>query len=797
MSLCEACRNAMPNIPASGDNKQLIAATFKLLSGHGDWKRYELETSEENWYRRDPFLLHTSWESLVSSLSDDCPICWTLWRNIRSSPIASPHNESIKDFEAKITEIDNYPESHRCYVSIRLTGHQLDTEELRFTLYRTTKEYYLEAEEEFPLATQHTPKSAAVVANRWIKTCEAKHSRCLKPAAPPEHANMPTRLLDLGNGDSSTWRIYQASEHVPYAALSHRWSTDTPELRTSNHKNYCNFQPDGALPQNYQDIISICRAIPIRYLWIDSLCIIQDDNGYEFSKEAPLMRDIYQYAFLTLSICWDFPGLSIFRNCRPRSIPRPMPLGYYGKPFTVSELDEWVFAKETKQMELQVYVSGAPINQRAWVVQERCLSRRLLYLGNDQLYWECDGCTGSEASPNSIYSDGGRESILDLTGRHKDTAWSWTLTQYTRSDLTFENDRLIAIAGLAKLIASKTGGIYLAGIWLDSWMQDLLWEPIRKRDRSSKLKPGEIAMVPPSWSWLGFSGAVASGIEMCGEGPRISTVSPNSFKSDEYQPLALLSQTVVIPPTSDPFSSFERAILKIRCLLLPATFTGIPHRDEQPWFFRHNSDINLISVGLDYFRLQACKPFKNPYVTFRFYFSKPIDMSSRYFLLPLYIRRSPTRPQQGYGLVLQKHSGGGHQEFIRVGIWEDDHNYSSQLSPIISNTIVRLGLGKRATFGDESLTENERVFDSKIGDYAAGHVDSKVLFPLKVVKRGVEHQLNDKELDDKDGVPGSEANAQEVNEAEEEEGASIRDEEVECSLLPHFTTAEWGTISLI
>ncbi|KAH6957419.1 heterokaryon incompatibility protein-domain-containing protein, partial [Fusarium avenaceum] len=530
-------------------------------------------------------------ESLVLSLSYNCPICWTIWWNIRSSPIASLNDEIIAEFTALITLIDCYHARHRYNVEMYLMGQRLETKVLAISVRKTTKKYYLvkqlnkalshlsfiliiaksETEREFPLAVQHTPKSAANVANRWIKTCEAKHSRCLKQAAPPEHAKMPTRLLGIGNADSKVWRIFQDPRHVPYAAHSHRWSSDTPELHTSNYKNYCNAQPDDALPQSYQDIISICRAIPIRYLWIDSLCIIQDDNGYELLREAPLMMDIYQYAFLTLSICWDFPGLSLFRRCRPRSIPRPEPIGYNGERDCVSESDEWVFVEETRQQELQAFVSGSPINQRAWVVQERCLSRRLLYLGNDQLYWECDGCTGSEVSPDSINNDGRRESMLDLTGCYKDMAWSRTLTKYTGSDLTSEKDRLIAIAGLAKLVASKTGGTYLAGIWLDSWMQDLLWEPVRGGARSLRLEPEELTIVPPSWSRLGYSGSVGTGV-LWGEGPKISTVAAKIFESDEYQPLALLSQAGVIPPTSDPFSSFERAILKVRCLLLPVTF---------------------------------------------------------------------------------------------------------------------------------------------------------------------------------------------------------------------------------
>ncbi|KAG4284500.1 hypothetical protein FPRO06_08879 [Fusarium proliferatum] len=612
---------------------------------------------------------------------------------------------------------------------------------------------------------------------------------------------MPTRLLDLGDVNAKVWRIHANPGHVPYAALSHRWSSDTPELRSSNHKSYCNFQPDSTLPQSYRDIISICRAIPIQYIWIDSLCIMQDDGGSEFLKEAPLMMDIYQYAFLTLSICWDFPGLSIFRSCHLRSIPRPRPPDGYEKHDCVSDSEEWVFAEETVCNDMLVHVSGAPINQRAWVLQERCLSRRILYLGNDQLYWECDGCTGSEVSPDSISKEGGRQSIQDLIGSHKDMAWSKTLSKYTSSNLTFENDRLIAIAGLARLVASKTGGTYFAGIWLDSWMQDLLWEPPAKKAQKSKLKPGGLTMVPPSWSWLGFSGLVATGIVLCGRGPTISTKNPNSFESDEYQPLALLSQAVVFPFTGDPFSSFERAVLKIRCLLLPVTFAGSHRREKQPWFFCHDCDIESSSFGLDCFRLQACDSYSPISVTFRFHFSQPVENSLQYFLLPLYRRQDPnpepkSYPPCIYGLVLQRGLSEGNEEYTRVGMWYEDYRHPSQLSPMISNTIVKLGLGKSSPFDDGSLMEDELVFDSKLGEYAAGQVNSKVLFPMKVVKSVIEHQSGE-ELDERASVSGSEATEQEVNEVKEEQRFSICYEEVECSLLPHFTTAEWGTISLV
>jgi hypothetical protein len=233
---------------------------------------------------------------------------------------------------------------------------------------------------------------------------------------------------------------------------------------------------------------------------------------------------------------------------------------------------------------------------------------------------------------------------------------------------------------------------------------------------------------------------------------------------------------------------------------LPVTFAGIPYRDEQPWFFRHEGDIELASIGLDCFRLQACEPFDDIYITFRFHFSKSVDFSLQYFLVPLYLRNDLGRkslPHCVDGLVLQKRLSGGNQEFIRVGTWKDDIRYSSQLNPMFSNTIVKLSVGKNSACSDGSLTENERVFDSNLREYAANHVASKVQFPIKIVKRVTEYQPDIKEVGDEVGTPGFGVTEQKAIETDGEKGPFIRNEEVECSLLPHFSTAEWATITLV
>ncbi|KAG8673794.1 hypothetical protein FPOAC1_007113 [Fusarium poae] len=244
-------------------------------------------------------------------------------------------------------------------VDIHFRGLGLKSEEIKLSIWKTTEKWYLDTDKKLPIDDQHTPDSVAKLVNRWIGACEANHSMCFKEAVPPKTARMPARLLDLGGSVSNTW---------------------------PNYHNFLDYQPDDILPQTYKEIIAICRSIAVRYLWIDSLCIIQDYGGLEFRKKAPLMTDIYQYAFLTLTILWDFPGLSVFRKCRPRSIPRHKPAASYNQQDSTCQTDEYVFVEHRDALDLQVAVDLAPLNKRAWVLQERCLSRRLLYLGNEQVF---------------------------------------------------------------------------------------------------------------------------------------------------------------------------------------------------------------------------------------------------------------------------------------------------------------------------------------------------------------------------------------------------------------------------
>ncbi|RBA14574.1 hypothetical protein FPRO05_13385 [Fusarium proliferatum] len=693
---------------------------------------------------------------------------------MRSSPIASPDQETVQDFRVDIQRATYNPKSFAYIVTVSVEGQGLKVPMVLLNLWKTRKEFFEQIEVEAPLPTEHTPQSAAQAANRWISICDKEHPACLDRATSPPEAKMPTRLLDLGDSNSTTWCLFETQQvKVPYVALSHRWTADTPTLLTRDYAECLNPQPDALLPQSYKDILEICRALPIRCLWIDSLCIIQDDNGADFSHEAPLMMDVYRYAFLTVMICWQFGETTAFRKRRPRGIARHPPKSYREDCIRsandiANEAEEFAFVVQNKTNDYRLDVDKSPINKRAWVLQERYLSRRILCIGSDQLYWECQGessrsCMSREACPESFSSFGNRLPLQPLTDNDEGLFWSLIAEQYSQQDLTYEQDRIVAISGLSKVISTLTGDTYFVGIWLENWMTGLLWESDQAKDRPHRPKPSHTDLPPmvlPSWSWLSFSGSVY----LSTDGPKISRTDPNSFESNIFRPLALLSGNTLLPVDTDPSISIERAILHVRCLLIPVEFGGFAPEGDLPSYFQLHHEIELKSMGFDILQLASFPNGRREYGEIKVNFSKPIKTSLHYFLAPLYLRKeNAAEPQklspddtEGLGLVLEESFCAGQREFIRVGMWQEDWSCSSQLGPMISNTIVSQGIGEVKRGNIEGITEMEKGFDSGLREYALNHASSVVNFAWKE-----------------------------------------KEESVQCSLLPHFTKAGWATISIV
>jgi hypothetical protein len=131
------------------------------------------------------------------------------------------------------------------------------------------------------------------------------------------------------------------------------------------------------LPQNFRDAIKVTRELKKRYLWIDSLCIIQDDIA-DWEREAITMERIYNMAYCTLAA--SSAHNSTIGFLQPRPPRRHLAINRIARaPIYVCEpIDD--FDRD---------VEMSTLNSRAWVFQERCLSRRIIHFTDTQTYWEC------------------------------------------------------------------------------------------------------------------------------------------------------------------------------------------------------------------------------------------------------------------------------------------------------------------------------------------------------------------------------------------------------------------------
>ena len=244
------------------------------------------------------------------------------------------------------------------------------------------------------LPSTHSPANLQLAAS-WLTRCADQHESCSSSRTQDKYH--PTRLLDLKiSGDVSNIRLIETDNMMcdePYAALSHCWGGSIPVVLKEETLQYLK---EGVnlldLPKTFRHAVALVRSLNIQYLWIDCLCIIQD-SYLDWEQEASHMKDVYRNAFLTIAAAG---AASSSTGC---FFDRDIDLV---KAITVSV--SWLGVSEGKYficdgLIWQDNIVNAPLNQRAWVVQERLLSPRILHFGRDQIAWECRELEACETFP--------------------------------------------------------------------------------------------------------------------------------------------------------------------------------------------------------------------------------------------------------------------------------------------------------------------------------------------------------------------------------------------------------------
>lgn len=281
-----------------------------------------------------------------------------------------------------------------------------------------------------------------------------------------------------------------------YACLSHCWGPPPSPICTvsENIEDFRTKIPWERLSTTFRDAVNICRRLDIGHLWIDSLCIIQD-SPEDWKQQSVQMGDIYENAFVTIAATKAKDGMGGCYSDRDPGYANAQPI-----------VEGLMYAREQiPKLKLEmVDTERLPLLSRGWVYQEMTLSPRVLHFCRQEVIWTCRTHTRSESGAN----DKDRPTSWDTGTKGyaaSDLLWYGSVNKYTHLALTFEKDRLPALAAVAQREARSRpeSDHYLAGLWQSTLLWDLLWQtyPPTTRDRPAARPKVAKEWRRPSWSW--------------------------------------------------------------------------------------------------------------------------------------------------------------------------------------------------------------------------------------------------------------------------------------------------------
>jgi len=419
-------------------------------------------------------------------------------------------------------------------------------------------------------------------------------------------SNVPSRLIDISAGDiGQDLRLSLSPDErasIPYVTLSYTWGPNPdldqlPLLRKNTLESFTHGISFGTLPRLFQDTIEATRRLGYRYLWIDALCIIQDDRE-DWQKEAAVMGQIYQCAALNIAAGGAKNSHSPLFGERDASMVRPCKV-----EFDWPKISSYYFRSEVRGSFfaiasdfLQENLVYTPLNSRAWVMQERTLSPRLIHFGKHQLFWRCRSVTACETFPNGI-PEGSPEVFyqstygLDLAkflSLGEISNWFEIVELYSTCEITRESDKLIALSGITRIFgngAQDRDDNFLGGLWQSKLVISLLWQVSdgKKRDGSPcERSPacGFDGYVAPSWSWASVRGKVAYTPK------RTATWE---IYNEKYTPLVDILETHTMPTnTQNTYGQVQVCYIR----LLGRLLSGHAFFWFRPWVWEPQSDHN-------------------------------------------------------------------------------------------------------------------------------------------------------------------------------------------------------------
>jgi Heterokaryon incompatibility protein (HET) len=425
----------------------------------------------------------------------------------------------------------------------------------------------------------------------WFIECNTKHSCFKHKKAPP-----PKRLVRIFAGDQEFCGKVIETNHETnyrYAALSYCWGKASPfHSTTETLPERKKGIQRSELPSTLLDAIKVARWLGLNYIWIDSLCILQDHDQKDWQEQAARMADIYEYAYVTI-------GATSASDCRQGFLcERETSKALYsahdcGVPFTVL-----VRPRLGHRALFNGNWETHPLFKRAWCFQERLISRRVLHFTRNELVFECGEGLRCECSRILQHGYGNRlKALYRMTLRHSSIAsskdaeikmaanhtsnlqlttfklalqphgensstrfWDLLVTDYASKELTYDTDILVALSATARRL-SVSFGTYLAGLWEYTLPVGLLWASAPAAPLIRCHRPKEYTA--PTFSWA-------------------SRLGPLSFKllMEHYTTDCAVLDAKCTPKCVDNFGAVAAGFVKLAGRVTEATFGGLTYQSQ-------------------------------------------------------------------------------------------------------------------------------------------------------------------------------------------------------------------------
>lgn len=310
--------------------------------------------------------------------------------------------------------------------------------------------------------------------------------------------------------------------------------------------------PAELLPKIFSEAINITRRLRLKYIWIDSLCIIQDDDN-DWQKEAAMMASVYGGSSINIAAS---SATNVHQSC---FLKYPYFSGGLRARIAVNGIQSVRDFRADDEYERSTTESH--LATRAWAFQEKVLPPRTIHLGERGAFWECRTIIANEFLPGGFSNHIVKPLISGFMKMMQYTdPWWWAdiVKLYSRANLTFPKDKLPALSGVTRFVYNKTGDRYLAGMWKANFEAQMCWQTPTPRKRPPSWRS-------PTWSWTSLDGEL--GYHHADIGRRLG------FVQDGY---AHLLDAKITLQGHDPFGQISAGTIRMGCSSLLAGYFSLP-----------------------------------------------------------------------------------------------------------------------------------------------------------------------------------------------------------------------------